>query len=164
MALKRHDAREHLGQPAYYICHIYGCNKKFLRGYLLTKHLKSEHNFILAPGHSRFIYKQDDDGFYRLQTKRVESLKKVNTEQAIQCKTNPKVAFEIESIVNFENGVNITVKQKKSTVTNAASSTPVAAASAETNVLTPQNKTEKVQKDISEFAIVKSYSKLIKQL
>ena len=72
MALKRHDAREHLGTPLTYQCHI--CEKNFTRGFALSKHLKKEHSFALASGHTRFIYKIDEDGLYRLQTKRVESL------------------------------------------------------------------------------------------
>lgn len=72
MSLKRHDAREHLGTPLTYQCHI--CEKNFTRGFALSKHLKKEHCFALASGHTRFIYKVDEDGLYRLQTKRVESL------------------------------------------------------------------------------------------
>lgn len=148
MALKRHDAREHLGQPAYYICHIYGCSKKFLRGYLLTKHLKTDHNFILAPGHSRFIYKQDEDGFYRLQTKRVENLIDVKTSEAFDFSINPKVSYEVESIVNNSNVVNVKIKQ---------------VLSANTNFESTQDSSSEKLKDINDFAIVKSYSKLIKK-
>lgn len=139
MALKRHDAREHLGQPAFYICHINGCFKKFLRGYLLTKHLKSDHDFILAPGHSRFIYKQDEDGFYRLQTKRVENLKESRV--TANAGSDEKVSYAIESIQNNAKNVVITVK--------------------EVDRMAEGDEFER-DKDINEFAIVKSYRQKLK--
>jgi len=144
MALKRHDAREHLGQPAFYICHIYGCNKKFLRGYLLTKHLKADHDFISPPGHSRFIYKQDEDGFYRLQTKRVENLKE--TKVAVGSASGlsgAKISYQISSINNLSDVLSINVKE--------ISNNP------------DEEMTEIDKKDINDFAIVKNYNKLIEK-
>ena len=144
MALKRHDAREHLGQPAFYICHIYGCNKKFLRGYLLTKHLKADHDFISPPGHSRFIYKQDEDGFYRLQTKRVENLKETKVTGGFASGlSGTKISYEIESIKNLSEGVNVNVREVPK----------------DPDVDT----TEVDKKDINDFAIVKNYNKLIEK-
>lgn len=144
MALKRHDAREHLGQPAFYLCHIYGCNRKFLRGYLLTKHLKADHDFKSPPGHSRFIYKQDEDGFYRLQTKRVENLKEAKfTASPARQDVNMKITYEIENVEDSEAIVNVNVRQ----VTKDEA----------------LNLSLAKKKDITEFAIVKNYSKLIEK-
>lgn len=136
MALKRHDAREHLGQALpTYVCHI--CTKKFLRGYLLTKHLKADHDFILAPGHSRFIYKLDNDGFYRLQTRRVENLTEPTFLSTANADNVKKV--EIEMIENSSDNLTFQVK--------------------------PCGKYSKAgtSKDINEFAIVKNYKKILKK-
>ncbi|RZC42523.1 histone H4 transcription factor [Asbolus verrucosus] len=55
-----------------YECH--NCKKQFNRGGLLTKHLMKVHNYHWPSGHSRFRYKEDQDGIYRLQTVRYETL------------------------------------------------------------------------------------------
>lgn len=54
-----------------YMCHV--CKKTYSQGSTLSKHLKSVHNFQWPSGHSRFRYKLETDGFYRLQTLRYES-------------------------------------------------------------------------------------------
>eukprot|EP00794_Sanderia_malayensis_P014400 gene14400-15899_t len=54
-----------------FMCHI--CQKQFSRGYFLTKHLKSDHDFSWPSGHIRFQYKKHEDGFCRLQMVRFES-------------------------------------------------------------------------------------------
>ena len=54
-----------------YCCHL--CERKFNRGYYLTKHLKKIHSYSWPSGHSRFRYKKDPDGLFRLQTERFES-------------------------------------------------------------------------------------------
>ena len=46
----------------------------FTRGSNLTLHLKNKHKFKWPSGHARFRYKLHDDGFYRLQTVRYESI------------------------------------------------------------------------------------------
>ncbi len=55
-----------------YMCHV--CEKVYCQGSTLSKHLKKVHNIELTSGHSRFRYKLETDGFYRLQTMRYESL------------------------------------------------------------------------------------------
>jgi hypothetical protein len=54
------------------MCHV--CNKIYCQGSTLSRHLKSKHNFQWPSGHSRFRYKLDSDGYYRLQTVRYESV------------------------------------------------------------------------------------------
>ncbi|XP_071551578.1 histone H4 transcription factor-like [Panulirus ornatus] len=71
--LNRHIKRIHNGLRKYhYACHM--CNAKFSIGDGLTKHLIKVHSFVWPVGHTRFRYKQDEDGFYRLQTVRYESI------------------------------------------------------------------------------------------
>lgn len=156
MALKRHDAREHLGQPQTYQCHC--CDKRYMRGYLLSKHLIKEHQFKLAPGHSRFIYKQDLDGFYRLQTKRAENLKHGSQplRQAEEEDSNMNVTYEIEGISDMLNSttpINVNIKKV---------SQPKSIASTSVTHLFTEDSTED-SKDINDFAIVKNYKKIIKR-
>lgn len=55
-----------------YMCHI--CEGCFSRGTYLTHHLMKKHKFRRPSGHSRFRYKCDEDGYFRLQTVRFESI------------------------------------------------------------------------------------------
>ncbi|PSN35356.1 hypothetical protein C0J52_11505 [Blattella germanica] len=72
-ALNRHYKQDHRGEDEpLYCCHI--CDERFHRGYNLTRHLFVKHNFRWPSGHCRFRYKNDEDGFFRLQTVRYESL------------------------------------------------------------------------------------------
>ncbi|KAK8745517.1 hypothetical protein OTU49_000238 [Cherax quadricarinatus] len=71
--LNRHIKMVHNGlRKDHYACHM--CNLKFNMGEVLTKHLIKEHGFHSPVGHTRFRYKQDEDGFYRIQTVRYESI------------------------------------------------------------------------------------------
>lgn len=156
MALKRHDAKEHLGQPQTYQCHC--CDTKFLRGYLLSQHLIKSHAFRLAPGHSRFIYKQDLDGFYRLQTKRVENL----TEIAEPClmenedDEDMEVSYEIDSMTQKQGkGTPINLQLKKI-------SRPKQFETPTFSLFSAEYSTED-SKDINDFEIVKKYKKIIKR-
>ena len=54
------------------MCHV--CSKVYCQGATLSRHLKQTHQFEWPSGHSRFRYKLDLDGFYRLQTLRYESI------------------------------------------------------------------------------------------
>ena len=154
-ALKSHDAREHLGQVPTYQCHC--CGKTYMRGYLMSKHLKRIHAFKLPPGHSRFIYKQELDGFYRLQTKRVENLKA----EPQQIRPIPdeqigmEVLYEIDQIINpIDSATPINVKVKRKTRPKHFE--------IPTFQLFTEDSTED-SKDINDFAIVKNYKKLIKK-
>ncbi|KFM58772.1 Histone H4 transcription factor, partial [Stegodyphus mimosarum] len=65
---KKHEKKP----PAKYSCHL--CDKMCTRGNYLTKHLLNHHKFHWPSGHCRFRYHLHEDGFYRLQTVRYESL------------------------------------------------------------------------------------------
>lgn len=156
MALKRHDAKEHDGQPQTYQCHC--CDKQYPRGYLLSKHLRKVHSFKLAPGHSRFIYKRDLDGLYRLQTKRVENLKGGNI-RLVTPKVDDsqlEVSYEIDKITNTPGDATpINVRMKKVIRSRWQ-------AEKSTFSLFNEESTED-SKDINDFAIVKKYKKIIKR-
>lgn len=78
-SLRKHDEQEHGQIPKIYKCHI--CDKRFNYGKRLSKHLITVHEFQYPPGHQRFTYKQDEDGFFKFQQIRLESLEV--TEQII---------------------------------------------------------------------------------
>lgn len=154
-ALKSHDAREHLGQCPIYQCHC--CMKTYMRGYLLSNHLKKVHSFKLAPGHSRFIYKQEFDGFYRLQTKRLENLK-VEPQSVFQAEeySNMDISYEIDQI----NETNVTETPINVRVRKIARLKPLEETSS-FQFLTEESTED--SKDINDFAIVKKYKKIIKK-
>lgn len=153
MALKRHDAKEHLGQPQTYQCHC--CDKRYMRGYLLSKHLIKEHQFKLAPGHSRFIYKQDLDGFYRLQTKRAENLKQGQLVLRVVDDEDSRihVSYEIEGINDLNSMTPVNVEVKK--IVHPKTNKPL------TRLFSDESNED--SKDINDFAIVKNYKKIIKR-
>ncbi|CAF0708023.1 unnamed protein product [Brachionus calyciflorus] len=64
------DNTDH-GYGLMYMCHI--CQKTYSQGSTLSKHLKTTHSIQWPSGHSRFRYKLETDGYYRLQTLRYES-------------------------------------------------------------------------------------------
>ncbi|KAL0270520.1 UNVERIFIED_CONTAM: hypothetical protein PYX00_007906 [Menopon gallinae] len=91
-----------------YCCHI--CPKKYKRGGELTIHLKAQHSYRWASGHSRFKYIRGDDGSYRLQTVRYESIEV--TKEMMKTKTNkaleiPRKQFKCV----FQSPGNILIKE-----------------------------------------------------
>lgn len=70
--LKHHEIRMHARNPNIYVCHC--CSNRYISGKNLSTHLITKHGFQHPSGHSRFSYKEDDDGFFRLQTTRIEIL------------------------------------------------------------------------------------------
>ncbi|GAB1598657.1 histone H4 transcription factor-like isoform X1 [Argonauta hians] len=71
--LASHYQKTHQGIDTHrFACHI--CKAFFTRGSLLTKHLKKTHKYRLPSGYSRFRYNMSQDGFWRLQTVRYESV------------------------------------------------------------------------------------------
>lgn len=76
--IKRHMLKCHLNAAKFsymYKCHV--CEKLYAQGGTLSMHLKTVHKYQWPSGHSRFRYKLDNDGFYRLQTLRYESVELV---------------------------------------------------------------------------------------
>ncbi|XP_050302277.1 histone H4 transcription factor-like [Anthonomus grandis grandis] len=81
VGLKNHMLKVHgLMDASKYECQV--CKVLFKRGDYLTYHLINRHNFHWPSGHSRFRYRKDTDGIFRLQTVRYESIEV--TEQMIQ--------------------------------------------------------------------------------
>ncbi|XP_075226986.1 histone H4 transcription factor-like isoform X2 [Lycorma delicatula] len=73
--MKKHILQEHEGVLfPYRIYECHECGKQFTRGVQLTNHLKSRHNLHWPSGHKRFSYRPDEDGKYKLQRIRYESL------------------------------------------------------------------------------------------
>lgn len=73
VGMKKHISRVHEGQhEPLYCCHL--CDRRFQRGASLTKHVFREHDLRWPSGHKRFRYHQHEDGLYRLQLVRYESL------------------------------------------------------------------------------------------
>ncbi|XP_049836877.1 histone H4 transcription factor [Schistocerca gregaria] len=73
VGMKKHIARVHEGQhEPLYCCHL--CDRQYQRGASLTKHVFREHDLRWPSGHKRFRYRQHEDGLYRLQLVRYESL------------------------------------------------------------------------------------------
>ncbi|KAH8400379.1 hypothetical protein KR215_011091, partial [Drosophila sulfurigaster] len=70
--MRRHYLEVHGNNPIFYGCHC--CERFFKSGKSLSVHLIKKHNFRLPSGHKRFTYRLDENGFYRLETTRIESL------------------------------------------------------------------------------------------
>nr|XP_039253006.1 zinc finger protein 148-like isoform X1 [Styela clava] len=72
-SLRYHYRVKHgAGDGKLYACHL--CDKRYGTGYQLTPHLRKVHNFQWPPGHCRFRYKECEDGLFRLQVFRYESI------------------------------------------------------------------------------------------
>lgn len=147
-ALKRHDAKFHLGRPPIYQCHI--CRVEFERGNHLSKHLIADHGFQLATGHSRFIYKQDSSGIYRLQIKRMENLKEVPATVSKFSEDEP-MSYEISEVCMGNSSTPINFKMKEVVRAPSTMNTP-------TYTIFGDDSTQD-SKDINDFAIVKNYFK-----
>lgn len=70
--MRRHYLEVHGNNPIFYACHC--CERFFKSGKSLSMHLIKKHGFRLPSGHKRFTYRLDENGFYRLETTRIESL------------------------------------------------------------------------------------------
>ncbi|XP_041656517.1 histone H4 transcription factor [Cheilinus undulatus] len=85
ITMKIHNKREHEGNfVPRYKCHV--CDQCFTRGNNLTVHLHKKHQFKWPSGHPRFRYKKHEDGFFRLQLIRYESVEL--TEQLMRERQN----------------------------------------------------------------------------
>ncbi|CAB3986420.1 Histone H4 transcription factor [Paramuricea clavata] len=115
-SLRRHHKVWHESpvteQGGRYECHI--CCVRYTRGTALTKHLKKQHTFRWPAGHKRFRYKEDNDGIYRLQTVRFESvelsqqLEASRKEQAISEEMTPDEDWEAPEESNHQELTNMT--------------------------------------------------------
>ena len=76
--MDNHIKSHHQNLGDLYICHL--CSKRFNEGYKLGRHLARTHDFKWPSGHSRFRFKEDEQGYYRIQTERFESLE-INDEE-----------------------------------------------------------------------------------
>ncbi|XP_023233150.1 histone H4 transcription factor-like [Centruroides sculpturatus] len=119
--LNRHVSGKHQnGSAKVYKCHI--CEKTFSRGNYLTKHLMSNHHFHWPSGHCRFRYVRDDDGFFRLQMVRYESIEL--SEAVLQeegCEENKEIASH--SILDKTNLEDKTVVDNSDNENNKEAST-----------------------------------------
>jgi len=91
-----------------YMCHVEGCGKVYCQGTTLSKHLKTTHNFQWPSGHSRFRYKLESDGFYRLQTLRYESIELVEL-----LNKNPQTVADTTSDIN-----DLITNEQETTIVN----------------------------------------------
>lgn len=87
-----------------YICHC--CDQPFKNGKSLSVHLIKKHDFQLPSGHRRFTYRIDENGFYRLETTRIESLEV--TEQILT-----PTSFEIAEVTQDGSCFEIVTKTTK---------------------------------------------------
>lgn len=104
------------------------------------QHLIKDHNFRLAPGHSRFFYKQDLDGYFRLQTKRLENLTEM-TEPIKPIKDN--CTYEVANISLDKSNMSLTMKK--------------VAIKRDSKVETKVVENPPKKKDINDFAVVRNY-------
>ncbi|KAK8377448.1 hypothetical protein O3P69_013824 [Scylla paramamosain] len=100
----RHIRMVHNGlQKHHYACHV--CDSKFSISDSLTKHLIKIHNYEWPVGHTRFRYKQDEDGFYRLQTVRYESIElnqeMMNEGEELEIVDSPYASTALSSPVSY---------------------------------------------------------------
>uniref|UniRef100_A0A8C9T7U9 Zgc:112083 n=1 Tax=Scleropages formosus TaxID=113540 RepID=A0A8C9T7U9_SCLFO len=71
--MNQHYKRVHEGDMvSKYKCHL--CEKSFSWCYTLTLHLRKKHDLKWPSGHSRFRYKEDEDGYLRLNMVRYETV------------------------------------------------------------------------------------------
>ncbi|CAB1349045.1 unnamed protein product [Coregonus sp. 'balchen'] len=71
--MNQHYKRVHEGgMVSKYKCHL--CDKTFSWCYTLTLHLRKKHHLKWPSGHSRFRYKEDEDGYLRLNMVRYETV------------------------------------------------------------------------------------------
>ncbi|XP_020807494.1 histone H4 transcription factor [Drosophila serrata] len=90
--MRRHFLEVHGNNPILYACHC--CERFFKSGKSLSAHLIKKHGFRLPSGHKRFTYRVDENGFYRLETTRIESLEV--TQQILSPQVNPVLEIDLK--------------------------------------------------------------------
>lgn len=96
-----------------YCCHC--CDKQYTCGHNLSLHLIKKHGFQLPSGHRRFTYCQDLDGFYRVQTTRIESLEvseQIMAPSATELANAANVQFELSELKNDGKGLALSIVTK----------------------------------------------------
>ena len=109
------------------MCHV--CNKIYSTQSTLSRHLKKRHNYQWFSGHSRFRYKLEADGYYRLQMLRYESLELVE-EQLNKANSNSSTTITVPSTSRLvESSTTTTMEDETAspTATTAASATAAVA-------------------------------------
>ncbi|XP_023162011.2 histone H4 transcription factor [Drosophila hydei] len=96
--MRRHFLEVHGNNPIFYACHC--CERFFKTGKSLSIHLIKKHGFRLPSGHKRFSYRVDENGFYRLEMTRIESLEVTQQILAPHIKQEPDLAGSCYEIVN----------------------------------------------------------------
>ncbi|XP_017964726.1 histone H4 transcription factor [Drosophila navojoa] len=96
--MRRHFLEVHGNNPIFYACHC--CERYFKTGKSLSVHLIKKHGFRLPSGHKRFSYRVDENGFYRLEMTRIESLEVTQQILAPHIKEEPDLADSCYEIVN----------------------------------------------------------------
>lgn len=94
----QHFLEVHGNNPIFYACHC--CERYFKTGKSLSVHLIKKHGFRLPSGHKRFSYRVDENGFYRLEMTRIESLEVTQQILAPHVKNEPDLAGSCYEIVN----------------------------------------------------------------
>lgn len=113
-AMRKHERNEHGNGPNIYCCHL--CEKRYHCGWSLSRHLIKYHGFQLPSGHRRFTYRQDIDGFYRVQLTRIESLEvseQFKSKSKASVSMSNDVSYELDEIKKNKNGFTINLVEKK---------------------------------------------------
>lgn len=119
--MRKHENNVHGDGPNIYSCHC--CSRRYQSGATLSQHLIRKHGFQLPSGHRRFTYRQDEDGIYRVQTTRIESLEVSEQIMATPANDQSKmenVIYELAYIKKTETGVAISVVESKIDQTEAS--------------------------------------------
>lgn len=112
--MRKHERNEHGNGPNIYCCHL--CNKHYQYGWSLSKHLIKKHGFQLPSGHRRFTYRQNIDGFYRVQTTRIESLEvseQIISKSKASVSMSDDVSYELDKIKKNKSGFTINLVEKQ---------------------------------------------------
>lgn len=113
--LKQHFDGFHGDGITPFACHC--CEQTFTAGYALSQHLIGVHGFQLPSGHSRFIYKEEDDGYKRLQTVRIESLEvteQIISTSLLQNKNETNASYKIGKLTDDGEGLSIKINKSDS--------------------------------------------------
>ncbi|XP_063709515.1 histone H4 transcription factor [Culicoides brevitarsis] len=103
-SLQKHEEQQHGEMTSkIYKCHI--CDKTFNYGKRLSRHLIAAHNYQYPPGHLRFRFVQDEDGFFKFQSMRLESLevtKQIMSQQDKEKQAKQDAASPVKRIEDFD--------------------------------------------------------------